>query len=234
MIPRSVVVLFAFVLSVALAGNDTTQSIRGNDGRMLVAKRPGATVTTNSASQSTISLLTEPPCAPLDCSPLSAFPAVSLGTRQTIAGQCFVVTDGGEKIRLAQVEVCIYPQREFEWYAQEVNARSETRFEGMKSIACPANFAALSLSEMDHSLAAAEVLRHDLHVVWQILPTASASTTTGADGHFSITHHVAPPYIIFAIGSRTFGGETEYYRWQMASSLITNPMQVELSNDQLR
>ena len=76
--------------------------------------------------------------------------------------------------------------------------------------------------------------RHDLYVVWQILPTASASATTGADGRFSITHHVAPPYIIFAIGSRTFGGETEYYRWQMASSLITNPMQVELSNDQLR
>src|SRR5476651_2038693 len=98
MIHRSVGVLLCFVASVALAGND---------GRTLVAKR-------SVAAPPAVSL-----GAPLDRSPIPAYPAVSPGSPQTISGQCFVVTDGGQKIKLAQVEVRIYPQREFEWYAQE-------------------------------------------------------------------------------------------------------------------
>jgi hypothetical protein len=159
---------------------------------------------------------------------------VARGAAQTISGQCFVVTDGGQKIKLDRVEVCIYPQREFEWYAQEVGARSKARFEGMKSVACPANFAALSVPEMDRSLAAAQVLRRDLHDVWQVLPAADASTKTDADGRFSVRHNVAPPYVIFATASRTVGHETEYYEWQISFSTITNPLQIELSNDDLR
>jgi hypothetical protein len=63
----------------------------------------------------------------------------------------------------------------------------------MRSIACPANFAALSVPEMDRSLAAAGVLQHDLHVVWQAMPAAEGRTTTDAHGRFKVTHHVAPP-----------------------------------------
>lgn len=225
MIRRSTVVLLSCVASVAWAGNDTTRSIadvHAKDGRTLVARHPVVAATA------------VPPAAPLDRSPIPAYPAGAPGSAQTISGQCFVVTDGGQKIILSRVDVGIYPQREFEWYAQEVTARSKARFEGMKSLACPPNFAALSLPEMDRSLAAATVLQRDLHVVWQVLPAADASTKTDADGRFSITHQVAPPYIVFATGSRTSGGETEYYQWQIASSTITNPSAVELSNPDLR
>ena len=220
MIHRSLVIILFLVASVALAGND---------GRTLVASVPVASV-----AQPVDSMLAESPGAPLDRTPVPAHPPVPTGLPQTISGQCFVVTDGGQKITLSRVEVCIYPQRHFEGYAREVDARSRARFAVMKPIACPENFAALSVSEMDRSLAAAEVLRHDLYVVWQILPAATASTQTDADGRFSVTHRVAPPYVVFAVGSRTFGSETEYYRWQIPSSAIRNPSQVDLTNDRLR
>jgi len=212
MIHRAVVILLCFVAVVALAGND---------GRTLVARGPGTAATVA-------------PGAPLDRRPIPAYPAVAPGASQTVSGRCFVVTDDGQRINLAHVDVRIYPQREFEWYAQEVAARSKARFEGMKSVACPANFGALSLADMDHSLAAAAELQRDLHVVWQILPQADASAATDADGRFTITHQVAPPYIVFALGSRTVGRETKFYRWQIASSVIVNPSQVELGNDDLR
>ena len=186
------------------------------------------------ASRPAVSVRTALPVAPLDRSPIPAYPAAPRGPARTVSGQCFVVTDGGQKITLSRVEVCIYPQRHFEGYVREVDARSRARFAAMKSIACPENFAALSVSEMDRSLAAAEVLQHDLYVVWQILPAAAASTQTDADGRFSVTHRVAPPYVVFAVGSRTFGSETEYYRWQIPSSAIRNPSQVDLTNDRLR
>ena len=213
MIHRPVVVLLSLVASVVLAG--------AND-RSLATSRPVTAATAVS------------PGAPLDRRPIAAYPAVSPGPSQTISGQCFVVTDGGQRIHLDQVEVRIYPRREFEWYAQEVNARSRARFEEMKSVACPANLAALSVREMDRSLAAAAVLQHDLHVAWEALPTADASTKTDAAGRFSITHRVPPPYVVFALGSRTMGDATEYYRWQIASIAITNPLQVVLSNPDLR
>ena len=213
MIPHSVVVLLACVASVALAGNDD---------RPLAGQRPIAAATAVSLG------------SPLDLSPMPAYPPVAPGPSQTISGQCYVVTDGGQRSNLAQVEVCIYPQSEFDWYAREVDVRSKARFEAMKSIACPENFAALSLPEMDRSLAAAEVLRHDLHVVWQALPTAAARTKTDAAGRFSVTHRVAPPYVVFAVGSRALGDATEYYRWQIPSGAIPDSLQVVLSNDRLR
>ena len=225
MIHRSVMVVLSFVASVALAGRD---------GPTLVAKGPVAVASAAAVAQPADPMLAGSPGTPLDRTPLPAYPPVPPGPAQTISGQCFVVTDGGQKITLSRVEVCIYPQRHFEEYAREIDARSRARFEAMKSIACPENFAALSVSEMDRSLAAAEVLRHDLYVVWQILPAASASTQTDADGRFSVTHRVAPPYVVFAVGSRTFGNETEYYHWQIPSSAIRNPSQVELTNDRLR
>jgi len=186
------------------------------------------------ASRPAVSVRTALPVAPLDRSPIPAYPAAPRGPARTVSGQCFVVTDGGQKVRLAQVEVCIYPQREFEWYAQEVGARCQARFERMKAIAFPKNFAALSVPAMDRSIAAAEALRREIHGAWQVLPAAEASARTDANGRFSITHRVALPYIVFAVGSRTFGGETEYYQWQVSSSVIPDPAQVELSNDNLR
>jgi hypothetical protein len=42
------------------------------------------------------------------------------------------------------------------------------------------------------------------------------------------------PYIVFAVGSRTFGGETEFYQWQVSSNVISNPSEIELGNDYLR
>ena len=218
-------VVLSFVASVALAGYD---------GPTLVAKGPVAVASAASVAQQADSMLAGSPGTPLDRNPLPAYPPVPPGPAQTISGQCFVVTDGGQKITLSRVEVCIYPQRHFEGYVREVDARSRARFAAMKSIACPENFAALSVSEMDRSLAAAEVLRHDLYVAWQILPAASASTQTDADGRFTITHMVSPPYVVSAIASRMIGGETEYYRWQIASGTIVNPLKVELCNGDLR
>jgi hypothetical protein len=225
MIHRSVVVVLSFVASVALAGND---------GRTPGAKGPVAVVSAASVAQPADSMPAGSPGAPLDRTPLPSYPPVPSGPPQTISGQCFVVTDGGQKITLSRVDVCVYSQRQFEGYAREVDARSRARFAALKSIACPENFAALSVSEMDRSLAVAEALQHDLYVVWQILPAAAASAQTDADGRFSVTHRVAPPYVVFAVGQRTFGSETEYYRWQIPSSAIRNPSQVDLTNDRLR
>ena len=186
------------------------------------------------ASQPAVPLKTGLPGVALDRSPILAYPSVSPGPSRTISGRCFLVTDGGQMVKLAQVEVRIYHQREFEWYAQEVSARCQARYEVMRATACPRNFAALPLLEMNKSIAAAEALQRDFHDVWQALPAADASARTDADGRFSITHRVAQPYIVFAVGSRTFGGETEYYQWQVSSSVIPNPLEIVLSNDNLR
>jgi hypothetical protein len=186
------------------------------------------------ASEPAICPVAELPGAPLDRSPIQAYPSVSPGPSRTISGRCFIVTDGGQKVKLANVEVRIYHQREFEWYVQEVSARCEARYEVMKAVACPRNFAALPLQEMNKSIAAAEDLQRDFHDVWQALPAAEASARTDADGRFSITHRVAQPYIVFAVGSRTFGKETEYYQWQVSSIVISNPSEIELCNDNLR
>jgi len=186
------------------------------------------------ASQPAIPPVAESPGAPLDRSPIAVYPSVPPGPSRTISGQCFVVTDGGQKVKLAKVEVKIYHQREFEWYAQEVSARCQARYEVMKAVACPKDFAALPAPEMNRSIAAAEALQRDFHEAWQVLPAADASASTDADGRFSITHHVAAPYTVFAVGSRTFGGETEYYQWQVSSNVIQNPSEIVLSNDNLR
>lgn len=186
------------------------------------------------ASQPAMPPKADLPGAPIDLSPIPAYASVPAGPAKTISGRCFVVTDGGQKIQMARVEVRIYHQREFEWYAQEVGARCQARFEGMRAIACPRDFAALSIPAMNESIAAAEALQRDFHDVWQILPAADASATTDAEGRFSITHRVATPYIVFALGSRTFGGETEYYQWRVSSSVIPNPSAIELGNDSLR
>jgi hypothetical protein len=186
------------------------------------------------ALQPEIPLKPEFPGAPLDRSPIAAYTSVPAGPARTISGRCFVVTDGGQRIQMAQVVVRIYPQREFEWYAQEVGARCQARFDGLRALACPKDFAALSIPAMNKSIAAAEALQRDFHDVWQILPAADASARTDADGRFTITHHVAVPYIVFAVGSRTFGGETEFYQWQVSSNVISNPSEIELGNDYLR
>ena len=136
MIHRSVVVVLSFVASVALAGNE---------GRTLVAKGPVAVASAAAVAQPADSMPAGSPGAPLDRNPLPSYPPVPPGPPQTISGQCFVVTDGGQKITLSRVEVCVYPQRQFEGYAQEVDARSRARFAALKSIACPENFAALSV-----------------------------------------------------------------------------------------
>jgi len=232
--------LLPLLASVAWAANDPTRSTAESprkDGYRLAVMRPGAaaiSATAGAASLPASSGVTESLGAPLDCSPIPAYAPPPAGPSQRVSGQCFVVTDGGQRVKLDRVKVSIYPQREFEWYAQMINARARARFEGLKSVACPDNFAALSVSEMDHSLAVAEGLRRDLHVVWQDLPPADASVQTDTNGRFSVTHDVAPPYIVFAVGSRTVGHEIEYYRWQISSRVITNPSQVELSNDALR
>lgn len=237
MLQRSIAIVFPLIASLTFAGNGATQpsaKAGGNGTRSLAARRPAAATTTSFATESSNSLPAETSGTPLDRSPIPAYPPVAPGPPQTVSGQCFVFTDGGQRITLEQVEVSVYPQREFEWYAQEIHARAKARFEVMKSIACPANFAALSIPEMDRSLAAAGVLQHDLYVVWQSLPIADASTRTGPDGRFSVTHQVAPPYVIFAAGSRTVGHETEFYRWQISSKVMANPLQLDLSNADLR
>jgi hypothetical protein len=234
---RTLVVLFTFASVAALAAGDATParvSARGDDDSAPGRRRPARAQMASFRAQPTLSRRAGSPGVPIDRGPIPAYPQVEAGPRQTIAGQCFVVTDGGHVIKLDQVSVSVYPQREFTWYAQEVEARSRARFERVKAVACPANFAALSVPEMDRSLAVAAELQRDLHVVWQALPPAAASNRTDAAGHFSVTHNVAPPYVVFAAGSRDVGGETEYYRWQIASSAIGDPRQIELSNDTLR
>jgi hypothetical protein len=236
-IHRFIAALLLVVASVAFAANAmarTLVDVNGTDGRTRSSKGPGAVVQIAYASRPTQAVPAESFGCPIDRSPIPPCPPVPPGPSQTVSGQCFVITDRGQRIQLAQVDVRIYSLREFELYAREVDARSEARFEEMKSVACPPNFAALSLVEMDRSLAAAAVLQRDLHAVWQILPATAATTKTDAAGRFSLTHHVAQPYIVFAVGSRTFGDETEYYRWQIPSSAIRNSSQVELSNADLR
>lgn len=230
-------VLFTLGSVAAVAASAATParvSARGEDDSTPGRRRPATAQTASFRAQPTLSRGVGPFSVPIDRGPIPASPQAESGPRQTIAGRCFVVTDGGKVIKLDQVSVSVYPQREFTWYAQEVEARSRARFERVKAVACPPNFAALSLTEMDRSLAAAAALQRDLHVVWQALPAAAASNRTDVAGHFSVTHNVAPPYVVFAAGSRDVGGQTEYYRWQIASSAIADPQQMELSNDALR
>lgn len=232
--------LILLCIAAGSAAAAATEPARTDSGgrekpvRTLAGIRPNPAATVVSAVLSANSLPEGGPGLPLDRSPLPASRPLPAGAPQPIAGECFVITGEGLRIKLAQVEISVYPEREFNWYAQAVTSRSKARFDGIKSIALPANFSDLSVTDMDRSLAAAANLQQDLHDVWQILPAAETSTKTDRDGHFSLTHRVEPPYVILALGRRNFGPATEYYQWQISSNVITDPQHVVLNNDNLR
>ena len=73
----------------------------------------------------------------------------------------------------------------------------------------------------------------EMHDRWDLLPEASASATTDADGKFTLTHNVPPPFVVFARATRTVGEEKERYVWEVSSETIKDANRVFLSNDNM-
>ena len=153
------------------------------------------------------------------------------GERQTISGQCFVVTKGGVNVKMGLVEVSVYPLQAFTAYSDQIHRRSAARFDLMTAYAFPRNPTKLNDKSMQRSVEVRQAYLIEKYAIWSLLPPPLASTTTDADGKFSMTHNVAPPYVIFARGSRRVGDTEERYVWRVTSDKIRNPEQVIISND---
>jgi len=113
--------------------------------------------------------------------------------------------DGGQKITLSRVEVCIYPQRHFEGYA----GRS-TRGPRRVSRPCSRSPARriLPLFPSQRWIAVSRPPKSCARPLRRLADPARRLRPhqTDADAIFG-QHRVAPPYVVFAVGSRTFGNE---------------------------
>jgi len=171
---------------------------------------------------------------PLDTSPIAPLPAEAVGAAQSLSGQCFVVTKGGQNFKLGLVEVCIYPKEHFDQYLAEIELRTKARFDAMRLVALPKDFRSLSLDQMKRSTSVSKQWMAEVHARWSLLPPPTTTAKTDADGRFALTHSVAPPFVVFARAMRTVGDNTEHYVWSVGSDKIPNPAQLFLSNDNMR
>jgi len=159
----------------------------------------------------------------------TAIPAVQepKGERQIMAGQCFIVTKGGTNYKLGLVNVSIYSAQNFAAYREEVVRRTKARLDTLGKC-----FDDNTLTSHQKILLGGIQIA-EMHDRWDMLPEASASATTDADGNFTLTHNVPPPFVVFARASRTVGEEKERYIWEVSSGKIKDPSRVFLSNDNM-
>ena len=68
---------------------------------------------------------------------------------------------------------------------------------------------------------------------WMLVAPAQFSTTTDAEGRFTLKHRVPPPYFVVAHASREVDGEVENYRWAVISDVIDEPENLGLFNDNM-
>lgn len=172
---------------------------------------------------------------------ITAEPAPNPGPTVTLHGQSFIVTKGGENVKLGLVEIDVYPADAWESYRKQVliiAADRKKRYEAQFRSALRAMSPTAPMSGWDAANAASDAAMHAGEMLpysmWDALPPALASTKTDADGRFTLTHTVAAPYVVFARATRSVPArvapDTELYTWIIESGKLASG-ELLLGND---
>jgi hypothetical protein len=151
------------------------------------------------------------------------------GPGQTIHGQCFIVTQGGNNIKLALVTVHVVAVDALDDLADAVGKKIKPRLDYWEALAKMAS------SQGNHDLAIVylEQATDDILKSWELLPPGPQAKTD-ADGKFELQHNLRPPFVVIANAKRRVGGEVEHYQWQVPSSQIAPGDTLMLTNDNLK
>jgi hypothetical protein len=166
-----------------------------------------------------------------------------------VSGQVFIVTRGGESIKLALVEISLYDasqaERAFTDWRQSVERECEPKFNELERQA-RVNLANAKIREQplgrefmewnaNFILSIIESDRADLFAgaaAFQHLPKAALiRTKTDVDGKFSMLVPRVGSYVIAAAAKREIAGKTENYYWALRVRAAHE--QILLNNDNL-
>lgn len=159
-------------------------------------------------------------------------------------GEIFIVTKGGQNIRLSLVEVRIIPKETFskfgklkvQEHAREIQRLKMELENAMTKIE-------VKNDNLDRELTAiVEVARlkpqvdyiKSLNFIFKGIPEGIVKTNTDANGRFNLRIKRRAPFYLFAHGSRLIFGETEDYFWLIPVNLEgKSSMELSLNNTNL-
>lgn len=151
------------------------------------------------------------------------------GEEQVLSGQVFVAAPQGGNVKLGGVKVSVYAKADFrrqaDWYFAHPWEASKTHSRNAETLA-KAGDAAGAMKQFEAATETAAL-------GWMLVAQAQFSTTTDADGRFTLKHRVPAPYFVVAQASRVVEGETENYRWVVPSTLIDEPANLLLFNENM-
>lgn len=154
---------------------------------------------------------------------------MSDGDERVVAGQIFVATSQSGNVKLGGVRVSVYSKADYRkqaaWYFANPWEASRMHSRNAEALIKSGDNAA-ALAQFDAATETAAV-------GWMLVTPAHFSTTTDADGRFTLKHRVPPPYFVVAHASRVVDGEVENYRWAVISDLIDEPENLVLFNDNM-
>jgi hypothetical protein len=141
------------------------------------------------------------------------------GEARTLKGQAFIATRNGENAKLGGVLVAAYSASDYaaqlKWLRLGPLAKIKTSLKQGDN-----------LEKAGQAAPAADIRKTavvDERKAYDSLPRPANHAETDADGRFTLTHHISGPFVLCAVGQRTVGDETEYYRWVIASEEIQDP-----------
>jgi hypothetical protein len=141
-----------------------------------------------------------------------------------ISGQCFIVTKGGENIKLGLITIAIYDPKTMD---------SFNKFAGdyMRLVDKAADL--LMDSTDSTALDKTDGILEMAYDGYKISPAPLASVKTDADGKFTLKRLPKGDFILFAYGSRNVGDKIEHYVWQLKAAQVRGQTQLFLSNDNM-
>ncbi len=151
------------------------------------------------------------------------------GEERVLSGQVFVSTSDAGDVKLAGVVVSVYAKEAYRaqtaWY--QANPWEASRMHGLNAeMLAKAGDGVGALKQFNAAMEMAAL-------GWMLVAPAEFSTTTKADGKFTLKHRVDGAYFVVAHASRVVDGETQYYRWAVISDVIEAPENLLLFNDNM-
>lgn len=146
----------------------------------------------------------------------------------TLSGQCFVVTKGGNNVKLGLVPIFLYPRGMYYHYLGQILERKAAYRKQTQPYLDQFD------AEKDTSnwLSAYNIIKFSNRVLDELMPTPVKKTYTDADGKFEVTHNLNA-FNLVAKGDRQVGETKEEYSWEIPSEKIEKDVPLFLSNQNM-
>jgi len=139
-----------------------------------------------------------------------------------VSGQCFIVTKGGDNVKLGLITIAIYdPKTTNAFYSYALDWEIVVA-KGQNSLLSSSDPNARELSD------SLDDVKYD---GYKNLPEPLYSVKTDADGKFILKKLPKDDFRLFAIGSRKVGSNTEHYVWVIEAKDVRGKDQLFLSSD---